>query len=78
MIKIQTVIKDEAGQVQGGIDFYWTKGEQTVLYQSWDHGASGRDWKQVACDPMSGDDFVDYLHNCWEGFTIVDVEEDHG
>lgn len=75
MVKIETVIRDAEGQVQGGIDFYRSQGEQTILYQAWEHMASGPVWKQVACDPMAGDDFIQYLADCWSEYTIVDVKD---
>lgn len=75
-IQVRTVIEDEDSLVQGGVDFYWVKGSKTVLYQSWEHRASGPVWGEVTPDPMCGDDFLEYLYENWSEYRVLDVEED--
>lgn len=77
MIKIQTVVKDAEGNALGGVDFYWDKGADICLYQKWEHMAAGRVWQQVCPDPMSGTDFVDYIVECWPGYTVVEVTQEY-
>lgn len=77
MIKVRTVIRDADNRVQGGVNFFWTRGMDTVLYQSWEHKGSGPIWNEVAPDPMSGTNFLDYLHECWSEYELVDIQEDY-
>lgn len=77
MIKITTVLKGEDGRPEGGVNFYWTPGDATVLYQSWEHRASGRDWLEMTPDPMWGNDLVEYVKQCWSELEIVKVIEDY-
>lgn len=77
MVKITTVIRDANNNIQGGVNFYRSEGEQTVLYQSWEHKGSGPVWNVVAPDPMAGDDFIQYLADCWSEYTIVDVQDNY-
>lgn len=75
MIRVETVIEDEDSLVQGGVHFYWVPGSRMVLFQEWEHRASGPEWKQVAPDPMGYADFLTYLRECYPGHRIVDVNE---
>lgn len=77
MIRVETVIEDADSLIQGGVHFYWEKGSNMVLYQVWEHRASGPDWKQVAPDPMGYADFLTYLKECWSKYRVVDVIEDY-
>lgn len=74
MYKVETHCKELfEGNVGSGIDFYWEPGSTTVLYQHWEHRASGREWGQVTPDPMAGKGVGDYILECWDEYKIVDV-----
>lgn len=85
MIKIDAVSYDEDNNVDGGINFYWDKGNDQVLYQEWEFKASGPVWGPVNPDPMfselKSDDpkasFIDYVEQCWQAYKIVDVTENY-
>lgn len=75
-IQVKTVREDEDNLVQGGVNFYWVPGARIVLCHEWEYKGSGPVWKDINPDPMSGDNFLDYLLGCWSEYRVVDVVGD--
>jgi hypothetical protein len=78
MIKVEANARELfEGNVDSGITFWWEKGSNVILYQTWDHRASGREYHEVKNTWTSADDFVTYfLNNGWnDDYIIVKTSE---
>lgn len=78
MIKVEANARELfEGNVASGIVFWWEKGSNVILYQTWDHRASGREFQEVQQTWTSASDFITYfLNNGWnDDYTIVKATE---
>jgi hypothetical protein len=64
--RVEIVHKDEDGNVQGGVRFFHTPGNDVVLYQTWEHRCAGPEFGPVNPDPI-GSDMLTYLLDGWLG-----------
>lgn len=77
MVKIEAVVRDEDKNVQSGIKLWWHRTDGTLLYQTWEHKASGPIWYEVEAERVKVTDFMEYFIDKWGvgGFTITEVDE---
>jgi hypothetical protein len=75
MIKVETVIRDEDKNVQGGIHFYWNRTTGQLMFQTWEHKGSGPIWFEVQQESRKVADFLGYFLDNWgfDGYQLSDV-----
>lgn len=64
------------GQVASGIKMWHVKGSPVVLYQTWEHRASGKTYSEVQETWTSSDLLTYFCEQGWnDEYKIVNVEE---
>jgi hypothetical protein len=70
--RVGIVERDEEGNLMGGVVFFYTPGEEVILYQTWEYSCSGHVYGPVNPDPIGSDGLLEYLMGAWLG-----KREDH-
>jgi hypothetical protein len=65
--KAGIIYKDEDGNVEGGVTFFFTPGNDIVLYQEWEYRCAGNTGGLVNPDPIGSDGLLEYLMGSWLG-----------
>jgi hypothetical protein len=66
IIEVRLIHKDDNGNVAGGVNFYYTRGNSIILWQEWEYRCSGNSYGPVHPDPI-GENLMDYLIDGWLG-----------
>lgn len=66
IIQLRVVYWDEDKNIQGGINFLLPEGSEVVMYQEWEHTASGNVWQQVCPDPIGSQGLLEYFLSAWQ------------
>jgi len=77
MIKLSAEARELfEGQVAGGIVFWHQPGSRVVLFQTWEHRASGRVYSEIK-QSWTSTDLVDYfnLQGWSDEYKVTNVEE---
>jgi len=77
--RVKIVCKDEEGDVQGGMEFFHTPGNDVILYSRWEYRCSGNTYGPVNPDPIGKTDLLTYLIEGWlgqreDGYWSIDGE----
>ena len=77
MIKIEATHRELFdGNIDGGITMWWEKDSNVVLYPTWDHRASGKEFSEVQQTWTSSDLLTYFMDQGWnDEYKIVNVEE---
>lgn len=86
IIKLSVVYRDEDKNIQGGIDFFLPEGSVVVMYQVWEHTASGRLYDPVNPDAIGEMGLLEYFLEAWQdrpresgdGVTHYEVDDVQG
>jgi biotin carboxylase len=66
IIQVKLIHRDEDGNVAGGVNFYYTRGNNVILYQEWEYRCAGNTYGPVTPDAI-GVNLLDYLIDGWLG-----------
>lgn len=77
MIKLEATGRELfEGNVAEGMTFWWDRGSRVILYQTWEHKASGRVYSQVQFTYTSDDLLTHFYGQGWaDEYKVADVVE---